>query len=94
MPPQTVIKKIAVDRLGCRGALPGSDNHLAICRRHASGGIEARHTGVHKMVDLNLTLFIQFRPRGIIALVMWKRPGLLLALLFGLGTVVILRNVL
>lgn len=31
---------------------------------------------------------------GIIALVMWKRPGLLLALLFGLGTVVILRNVL
>ena len=31
---------------------------------------------------------------GVIALVMWKRPGLLLALLFGLGTVVILRNVL
>lgn len=31
---------------------------------------------------------------GVIALVMWKRPGLLLALLFGLGTVVILRNAL
>ena len=31
---------------------------------------------------------------GVIALVMWKRPGLLLALLLGLGTVVLLRNVL
>ena len=29
---------------------------------------------------------------AVIALVMWKRPGLLLALLLGLGTVVILRN--
>lgn len=31
---------------------------------------------------------------GVIAVVMWARPGLLLALLFGLGTVVLLRNLL
>lgn len=31
---------------------------------------------------------------GVIAVVMWVRPGLLLALLFGLGTVVLLRNLL
>lgn len=31
---------------------------------------------------------------GVIAIVMWIRPGLLLALLFGLGTVVLLRNLL
>jgi uncharacterized membrane protein len=30
---------------------------------------------------------------AVIAVVMWKRPGLLLALLLGLGTVVLLRNV-
>lgn len=30
---------------------------------------------------------------GVIALVMWKRPGLLLALLCGLGTVVLLRSI-
>jgi uncharacterized membrane protein len=31
---------------------------------------------------------------AVIALVMWKRPGLLLALLLGLGTVVLVRNIL
>jgi uncharacterized membrane protein len=31
---------------------------------------------------------------SVIALVMWKRPGLLLALILGLGTVVLLRNTL
>jgi uncharacterized membrane protein len=31
---------------------------------------------------------------AVIALVMWKRPGLLLALLLGLGTVVMVRNIL
>src|SRR5688500_4766462 len=60
---QAFFEKIAIDRLSGGSALPGRDDHLAIGRSHATGGIESRHARPHALVDLDLAVRIELRAK-------------------------------
>jgi len=44
MPFKAILEQVTINRLPGSGPLANGDNHLAICERHASRGIQSRLT--------------------------------------------------
>src|SRR5262249_21738468 len=56
---EAFFEKIAIDRLSSDCAIAGSDNHLAIGRRHTPCIIQSRDVRALAFIDQDLPIFIQ-----------------------------------
>src|SRR5215208_4900957 len=54
------LKEVAINRLGGKSPLPCSDDHLAIGRGYASGGVESLDGGAHFHIDDDTAFRVEF----------------------------------